>query len=104
MKGLEYIHGLDIIHRDIKSDNLLINEVGQVKISTQRKETTLPNLFFKADFGFSARDNAKSKRKTVVGTPYWMAPELINGSEYDAKVQFSNFFLAIPFLFLFIYL
>jgi len=73
LRGLEYIHWLEIIHRDIKSDNLLINELGQIKIT---------------DFGFSARrSDSKSKRKTVVGTPYWMAPELINGSEYDAKVD-----------------
>jgi len=73
LRGLTYIHSLDIIHRDIKSDNILINDIGHIKIT---------------DFGYSARLETGNKRKTVVGTPYWMAPELINGSAgYGSKVD-----------------
>lgn len=72
-KALHYIHTLHRVHRDIKSDNLLISETGEIKI---------------ADFGYAAQlTQRKQKRNTVVGTPYWMAPELIRGMDYDTKVD-----------------
>jgi len=71
--GLAYIHSLHRIHRDIKSDNILIGEDGAVKL---------------ADFGYAAQlTQQKQKRNTIVGTPYWMAPELIRGQNYDFKVD-----------------
>jgi len=71
--GLEYIHVLNRIHRDIKSDNILLSSTGAVKI---------------ADFGYAAQLTAdKTKRNTIVGTPYWMAPELIRGQDYNHRVD-----------------
>lgn len=73
MRGLSYIHSLHRIHRDIKSDNLLLGDDGSVKL---------------ADFGYAAQlTKQKDKRNTIVGTPYWMAPELIRGQNYDQKVD-----------------
>jgi len=73
LRGLAYLHSYHRIHRDIKSDNLLLNTLGEVKL---------------ADFGYAAQlTEKKSYRSTIVGTPYWMAPELIRGSEYSAKVD-----------------
>jgi serine/threonine kinase 3 len=71
--GLEHLHNLKNIHRDIKAGNILITADGKAKL---------------ADFGVSAQlTNSKNMRKTMIGTPFWMAPELIQETLYDGKAD-----------------
>ena len=73
LKGLMEIHSHNRIHRDIKSDNILISLKGEVKL---------------ADFGYAAQlTESHASRNSVVGTPYWMAPELIRSMNYNTSVD-----------------
>ncbi|KAF7373435.1 Non-specific serine/threonine protein kinase [Mycena sanguinolenta] len=72
-RGLAHLHGHNIIHRDIKSDNVLLDVVGRIKIT---------------NFVFCTKlTKQRSRRSSIAGTPYWMAPEVVKQREYGTKVD-----------------
>ncbi|KAK2593752.1 ATP binding [Conoideocrella luteorostrata] len=81
LMGLSYLHGRDIIHRDIKGANILVDNKGTIKIS---------------DFGISKKleqsnilGNAKNNRHrpSLQGSVFWMAPEVVKQTEYTLKAD-----------------
>jgi|EP00670_Eutreptiella_braarudii_P006278 hypothetical protein len=75
MKGVKYLHSKGVVHRDIKSANVLIDENGVLKLS---------------DFDVSKGLEGLSKSRgchTLVGSPYWMAPEVCIGEPYGVKAD-----------------
>ena len=73
LEALAYLHSKGVIHRDIKSDSILLASDGTIKLS---------------DFGFCAQVSPElPRRQSLVGTPYWMSPEVISRLEYGTEVD-----------------
>ncbi|XP_044259072.1 serine/threonine-protein kinase Nek8 [Tribolium madens] len=68
--AISYMHMNKILHRDLKSANIFLNMNGNVKVG---------------DFGISKMLNTRSQAQTVVGTPYYLSPEMCEGSDYNEK-------------------
>ncbi|NXK87760.1 PAK3 kinase, partial [Formicarius rufipectus] len=73
LQALAFLHCHQVIHRDLKGDNILLGMDGSVKL---------------ADFGLCARITPeRSKRSSLVGTAHWMAPEYTTKDAYSPKVD-----------------
>uniref|UniRef100_A0A8C9Z8X9 LIM domain kinase 1 n=1 Tax=Sander lucioperca TaxID=283035 RepID=A0A8C9Z8X9_SANLU len=93
--GMTYLHSMNIIHRDLNSYNCLVRENNTVVVADfglarlmvddkhddKLSQGKLPSL----------KKHDRRKRYTVVGNPYWMAPEMIHGKSYDEKVDIFSF-------------
>ncbi|KAM9393432.1 LIM domain kinase 2 isoform 1-T2 [Pholidichthys leucotaenia] len=94
--GMAYLHSMSIIHRDLNSHNCLVKLdntvvvadfglsrlVVEEKVKSPPEKTTIKRRLKRFD---------RKKRYTVVGNPYWMAPEMLNGKRYDEKVDIFSY-------------
>lgn len=73
LSALNYLHKNKMIHRDIKADNILLNDRGEAKL---------------ADFGVSAKLlSTYASKESVIGTPFWMSPEILGRNKYTNKTD-----------------
>ena len=81
-----YLHAQRKIHRDMKASNLLLNPQGVVKLCDFG---ALPRMSRASDLhlGITTTIENGKKRETQVGSPFWMAPEIISGEGYDQQVR-----------------
>eukprot|EP01132_Coremiostelium_polycephalum_P002633 gene2633-3271_t len=75
--AMSYLHSKSIVHRDLKSTNLLVGDNWKIKV---------------CDFGFARIvDDSNSKSMTICGTDNWMSPEMITGQDYDERCDIFSF-------------
>uniref|UniRef100_A0A8C6L1U0 non-specific serine/threonine protein kinase n=1 Tax=Nothobranchius furzeri TaxID=105023 RepID=A0A8C6L1U0_NOTFU len=99
--GMAYLHSMNVIHRDLNSYNCLVRENQSVVVADfglarlvmeERNQSKTSSLERSARGSLSElRRPDRRKRYTVVGNPYWMAPEMIHGKSYDERVDIFSF-------------
>lgn len=93
--GMAYLHSMNIIHRDLNSHNCLVREdrtvvvadFGLARIINDHTTVDQRKRYGKR----CSKKYERKKRYTVVGNPYWMAPEMMKGKKYDEKVDIFSF-------------
>merc|ERR1712137_1076829 len=75
-KGVAYLHQRKLLHRDLKTDNFLINQTWKCKV---------------ADFGISTVIPTITRTMTCIGTPVYMAPEVLSKNKYSEKADVYSF-------------
>ncbi|NXM15439.1 PAK3 kinase, partial [Ploceus nigricollis] len=82
LQGLDFLHSNHVIHRDVKSGNILLRTDGSVKLGE----------YILADFGLFAQLTPEQRRRSsVAGTSGWMAPEVVTGQPHGPKVDIWSF-------------
>uniref|UniRef100_H2ZLH3 non-specific serine/threonine protein kinase n=1 Tax=Ciona savignyi TaxID=51511 RepID=H2ZLH3_CIOSA len=83
--GMAYLHSMQVIHRDLNSANCFIRENGMIVVADFGLARVLPK----------STSMGRRKRYTVVGTPYWMAPEILYYNSYDERVDVFSFSIVL---------
>lgn len=81
LRGLEYLHSSNICHRDIKCGNILLDARGEPRLG---------------DFGVSETVCHTIKLDSIVGTPLWLAPEIITKHQHNTKADVWSYGTAFP--------
>nr|XP_057943588.1 LIM domain kinase 1-like isoform X1 [Doryrhamphus excisus]XP_057943589.1 LIM domain kinase 1-like isoform X1 [Doryrhamphus excisus] len=103
--GMAYLHSMNVIHRDLNSHNCLVKEnqsvvvadFGLARLVRDEKNWKRTSSLEQPPKGMLSelRKPDRRKRYTVVGNPYWMAPEMIRGKSYDERVDVFSFGIMI---------
>ncbi|XP_029029898.1 LIM domain kinase 1-like [Betta splendens] len=103
--GMAYLHSMNVIHRDLNSHNCLVREnqsvvvadFGLARLVMEERNQSRTSSLDRPAKGTVAelRKPDRRKRYTVVGNPYWMAPEMIHGRTYDERVDIFSFGIMI---------
>ncbi|XP_072749973.1 LIM domain kinase 1 isoform X2 [Anoplolepis gracilipes] len=101
--GMAYLHSMNIIHRDLNSHNCLVREdktvvvadFGLARIIQNGSSPDNRKYNRHSDGEVKASKKERKKRYTVVGNPYWMAPEMMKGNKYDEKVDIFSFGIVV---------
>ncbi|XP_078122213.1 LIM domain kinase 1-like [Sander vitreus] len=103
--GMAYLHSMNVIHRDLNSHNCLVREnqsvvvadFGLARLVTEDRHQSRTSSLERPAKGTlpELRRPDRRKRYTVVGNPYWMAPEMIHGKSYDERVDIFSFGIMI---------
>uniref|UniRef100_A0A8C6PYB0 LIM domain kinase 1 n=1 Tax=Nothobranchius furzeri TaxID=105023 RepID=A0A8C6PYB0_NOTFU len=94
--GMTYLHSMNIIHRDLNSHNCLVREdntvvVADFGLARLMVDDKLEGKLAQGKLSAGLKKPDRRKRYTVVGNPYWMAPEMIHGKSYDERVDIFSF-------------
>ncbi|XP_034192448.1 LIM domain kinase 1 isoform X2 [Osmia lignaria lignaria] len=101
--GMAYLHSMNIIHRDLNSHNCLVREDKTVVVADFglariiQNGNSPDNRKYNRHSDGEAKTSKKERKKryTVVGNPYWMAPEMMKGNKYDEKVDIFSFGIVV---------
>ncbi|KAL3042713.1 hypothetical protein OYC64_020599 [Pagothenia borchgrevinki] len=103
--GMAYLHSMNVIHRDLNSHNCLVREnqsvvvadFGLARLVREERNQSKTSSLERPPKGTLSdlRRPDRRKRYTVVGNPYWMAPEMISGKTYDERVDIFSFGIMI---------
>lgn len=101
--GMAYLHSMNIIHRDLNSHNCLVREdktvvvadFGLARIIQNGSSPDNRKCNRHSDGEVKTSKKERKKRYTVVGNPYWMAPEMMKGNKYDEKVDIFSFGIVV---------
>ncbi|XP_043250508.1 LIM domain kinase 1 isoform X1 [Colletes gigas] len=101
--GMAYLHSMNIIHRDLNSHNCLVREDKTVVVADFGLARIIQNGNSPDNRKYSKHSDGETKtskkerkkRYTVVGNPYWMAPEMMKGNKYDEKVDIFSFGIVV---------
>lgn len=97
-RGMDYLHSMGYIHRDLTSKNVLIRKLPPIHDDTDEFDAEPYLEAVISDFGFATTEPTKDQKLPTVGSPYWLGPECIKGQWFVFFFYFADSGLSFRFL------